>query len=150
MRELDGGKDDVHLSPYSRAKRERMSALAALAVRDAILVSFYSSRLRLASPLAQRRRDRDPRARPALPFLYLRLYLGFPEIREEPNRARPGSQPLRSLSRGNPGFPRRPFFPNADSGIGQARVNGRLRSDERTRWDCLLEQGSLGRSGLVG
>ena len=88
MRELDGGKDDVHLSPYSRAKRERMSALAALAVPDAILVSFYSSRLRLASPLAQRRRDRDSRGRPALPFLYLRLYLGFPEIREEPNRVR--------------------------------------------------------------
>ena len=48
------------LGRKTRAKRERMSALAALAVPDAILVSFYSSRLRLASPLAQRRRDRDP------------------------------------------------------------------------------------------
>ena len=73
MRELDGGKDDVHLSPYSRAKRERMSALAALAVPDAILVSFYRSRLRLASPLAQRGRDRDRAGPPALPVLHLLL-----------------------------------------------------------------------------
>ena len=73
------------LGRKTRATRERISALAALAVPDAILVSFYSSRLRLASPLAQRRRDRDPRGRPALLFLSLHPYLGFPEIREEPN-----------------------------------------------------------------
>ena len=85
------------LGRKTRAKRERMSALAALAVPDAILVSFYSSRLRLASPLAQRRRDRDPRARPALPFLYLRLYLSFPEIREEPDAASPRDFGIRGM-----------------------------------------------------
>ena len=45
---------------------------------DIILVSVYGSRLRLASPLAQRVRDRNWAGKTALPILALRLSLAVP------------------------------------------------------------------------